>query len=198
MKNLRALLALSALGVLSNSFAVAPARADAWEDMMKPLAHLGAGRIGVDVQAMTPELREYFGAPGDRGVLVAEVEKDGPADAAGVRVGDVIVAARGEAVRAPMDLARVVGATDAGAGIDLTVVRERSEVALTAHPRGEKIPWLDPQGLAEQMRRGLLDGAIEGSDELQRQLDSLRERLEKLEREFREERQPRDDGKQAT
>ena len=39
------------------------------------------GRIGVRVQPMTPELREFFEVPSDLGVLVAEVETDHPAAA---------------------------------------------------------------------------------------------------------------------
>ena len=35
----------------------------------------GRGRIGIRVQPLTPELREHFGAPSDRGVLVSEVEE---------------------------------------------------------------------------------------------------------------------------
>jgi S1-C subfamily serine protease len=48
------------------------------------------GRLGVMVMSLTPELRKHFGAPDDRGVLVAHVEPDTPAAKAGVEVGDVI------------------------------------------------------------------------------------------------------------
>ena len=58
-------------------------------------------RIGVEVQPMTPELRGYFKAPADRGVLVVTVEEAAPAAAAGLRVGDVIIPAAGEPVSRP-------------------------------------------------------------------------------------------------
>src|SRR5262245_35092128 len=50
-------------------------------------------RIGVQVQPLTPELREFFGVEGDAGLLVAAVEARSPAADAGLRAGDVIVRA---------------------------------------------------------------------------------------------------------
>ncbi len=47
------------------------------------------GRIGIQVNPMTPELRKHFGAPEDRGVLVVKVEEGRPAALAGVKVGDI-------------------------------------------------------------------------------------------------------------
>ena len=66
------------------------------------------GRIGVAVQAMTPELREFMKAPADRGVLVTRVEPERPAAKADLRVGDVIVAAAGDSMEKPFDLVRAV------------------------------------------------------------------------------------------
>src|SRR3954449_6982705 len=43
--------------------------------------------IGVSVVDLTPELREFFGASKDSGVLVSSVADKGPAAKAGVRVG---------------------------------------------------------------------------------------------------------------
>src|SRR5262245_19487116 len=48
------------------------------------------GRLGVMVMELTPELRAYFGAPRDSGLLIAQVVPDSAAARAGVRVGDVI------------------------------------------------------------------------------------------------------------
>lgn len=61
-------------------------------------------RLGLGVDDMTPELREFFGAGRDAGVLVVSVEENLPADEAGLRVGDVIVAAAGNPVASRGDL----------------------------------------------------------------------------------------------
>ena len=48
------------------------------------------GWLGVVIQDLTPELAAGFGVKEDAGVLVAEVMKDSPAGAAGLKPGDVI------------------------------------------------------------------------------------------------------------
>ncbi|MGC8883430.1 MAG: trypsin-like peptidase domain-containing protein [Bryobacteraceae bacterium] len=53
------------------------------------------GDIGATVQAITPTLADGWKLPRDWGVVVADVEPEREADAAGLRVGDVIVAANG-------------------------------------------------------------------------------------------------------
>src|SRR5579883_1488479 len=48
------------------------------------------GRLGVSVVAINDELRKHFGAPEDRGIMVAHVEPSSVAATAGVQVGDII------------------------------------------------------------------------------------------------------------
>ena len=50
------------------------------------------GWLGVYIQKVTPELAESLGLADSRGALVANVLPNGPAQAAGVKRGDVIVA----------------------------------------------------------------------------------------------------------
>lgn len=68
----------------------------------------GHGFLGVGLRQLTPELQTHFGAPEGSGVLVASVTADGPAAAAGIRVGDVITAVDGLAVDSSRDLGREV------------------------------------------------------------------------------------------
>ena len=49
------------------------------------------GYLGVLIQKVTPDIAESLGLDKTRGALVANVSKDGPADRAGVKGGDVIV-----------------------------------------------------------------------------------------------------------
>ncbi|MDN5754047.1 MAG: trypsin-like peptidase domain-containing protein, partial [Nitrosospira sp.] len=53
------------------------------------------GWIGVEVQDLTPELAESFKRPHTNGALIAGVLKGGPADQAGVKPGDILVAVDG-------------------------------------------------------------------------------------------------------
>jgi serine protease Do len=56
------------------------------------------GRLGVQLNSLTPQLAEYFGA-GAGGVLVASVTEDSAAQKAGIRAGDVITSINGDRVR---------------------------------------------------------------------------------------------------
>jgi membrane-associated protease RseP (regulator of RpoE activity) len=144
------------------------------------------GRIGVEVQQMTPELRGYFRAPEDRGVLVVRVVPERPAARAGLRVGDVIVSAGGEPVHQPFDLVRLVAAAPAGETIELGVLREAKERILQVAPEGEPSLWAEPERFGtwfdEKLHRG--------SRELRERLEEIERRLEELERRLEE----RDEG----
>jgi membrane-associated protease RseP (regulator of RpoE activity) len=158
-----------------------------------PFGHPRA-RIGVQVQAMTPELREHLKAPEDRGLLVGRVEPDRPAARGGLRVGDVIVSAGGKPMRRPFDLVRVVGRAAADQPLELQIVRDGKERTLTVKPEAESTPWADPDRWAEWMERGM----HQGSKELRRRLQMLERRLEELERRFELERGPLGDGERRT
>ncbi len=70
--------------------------------------HPPAGYLGLLVRPLNSDLRRHFGAPSERGVLVASVEDDSPAAAAGLAVGDVIVGIDGEPVGSVAALHRAV------------------------------------------------------------------------------------------
>src|SRR5687768_4011062 len=51
--------------------------------------------LGVSLVDLTPELREHYGTDKNAGILVGSVEEGGPADKAGVKVGDIITSIDG-------------------------------------------------------------------------------------------------------
>lgn len=89
-----------------------------------------AAYLGAVVQEMTPELREYFGAPSDRGVLVAGVDADGPA-ARGLEVGDVILEVEKIPVRCGSDLTLAVRERKAGESVSLRAQRRGRSIELS-------------------------------------------------------------------
>src|SRR5579871_5943521 len=95
MRRISALLCVAGLAAAPASVAAGPSN-DPWstpqtQTIEKFEWSTAKGRLGVMVMGLTPELRKHFGAPDDRGVLVAHVESGTPAATAGIEVGDVIV-----------------------------------------------------------------------------------------------------------
>jgi hypothetical protein len=81
------------------------------------------GRLGATVMSLTPQLRAHFGAPSDRGVLVAHVEPGTPAAKAGIEVGDVIVEVRGRKIDASSDVLSAVDGLGKGDHVKVTALR---------------------------------------------------------------------------
>lgn len=88
------------------------------------------GYIGVQISPLTPEFAKELGLKKPEGALVGAVEKDGPADLAGVRVRDVILRVGGKAIQDYTDLVSFVGKMEIGKNLQVTVWREKAEVNL--------------------------------------------------------------------
>jgi S1-C subfamily serine protease len=86
------------------------------------------GFIGVQGQEITPDLAESFKLPGASGVLIAGVEPQGPADRAGVKPGDVLVAVGGKPVADPQAMLNAVAALRPGAKVPLALKRQGKDV----------------------------------------------------------------------
>ncbi|MBI2152191.1 MAG: DegQ family serine endoprotease [Candidatus Rokubacteria bacterium] len=89
------------------------------------------GWLGIVIQDLSDELAGGFGVAPRSGVLVADVMKDSPAEAAGLRAGDVIVEFGGRATPEVPELQRRVAATPPGQPIPLTILREKKQERLT-------------------------------------------------------------------
>ena len=93
---------------------------------------MSGGRLGAQLQNMSDELRTYFGAGADAGVLVAKVEADSPAAKAGLKAGDVIVDIDGAKIEDPGDAIQALQKREKGATATLQVVRDKRRVTLKA------------------------------------------------------------------
>lgn len=91
--------------------------------------------IGVGVTRLTKQLGDYFGVVDGNGVLINEVSKDGPAERAGLRAGDIITKVDDKPVKRTFDLMRYMG--DEG-DVTITFVRDRSEQTVTVTPEKRK------------------------------------------------------------
>jgi serine protease Do len=86
------------------------------------------GWLGVRIRDLseqeTEELTKRLGIREGYGVLIAQVMKDTPAEAAGMREGDVVVAIDGRPIVETRALQRLVGSAPAGRQVALVVLRE--------------------------------------------------------------------------
>jgi serine protease Do len=85
--------------------------------------HVTRGWLGVGIQKITPELAKSFGLKDEKGALVSQVAKGGPADKGGIETGDVIVEFDGKKVADMNDLPRVVASTPVGKTVPVKVLR---------------------------------------------------------------------------
>ncbi|MBX9918047.1 MAG: Do family serine endopeptidase [Nitrosomonas sp.] len=88
------------------------------------------GWLGVSMQDMTQELAESFGLEEPSGALIASVLKDGPADKAGIKAGDILVAIAGKALKNSSEMLNVVAALAPGETVTVTVIRNKQEKSI--------------------------------------------------------------------
>jgi serine protease Do len=82
------------------------------------------GRLGVRIQPITKELAQSFKLKEASGALIASVEPGSPADKAGLKPGDVVLAFNGQEIDDPNKLPRLVAATKPGQSATLRIWRE--------------------------------------------------------------------------
>jgi serine protease Do len=87
-------------------------------------------RSGLMVENLTPQLGEFFGAKGGKGVLVRSVEKGSVAAKAGLRAGDIIVRVNGESVSDVSDFSHALRSHQTG-NASVGVVRDKHEQTIS-------------------------------------------------------------------
>jgi serine protease Do len=85
------------------------------------------GWIGVRIQEVTDDIAESLGLDKPRGALVASVTDNGPAQAAGIQPGDVIITFDGKPVDNMRQLPRLVAETPVDKTVPVTVWRKRAQ-----------------------------------------------------------------------
>ena len=108
-----------------------------------PLA--AAAYLGVSAQPVTPASAMQLGLPVQSGAYVIATTADGPAQHAGIKDGDVIVAIDGKTVATPDDLASILAGLPPGESVSVDLVsgaggRRSVDVTLVARPLPTQFP----------------------------------------------------------
>ncbi|MFN2426484.1 MAG: DegQ family serine endoprotease, partial [Candidatus Binatia bacterium] len=144
-------------------FAIPSNMARAIMTSLKTTGKVERGWLGVAIQNLDREIAEAMGIDQAQGVLVADVTKDGPAEKAGIRRGDVILSVAGRAVKSTGELRNIVASHAAGKDVTVTVMRDKKQreidVELGALAATNDAPSSTPGRLSGE---GLLSGLALG------------------------------------
>lgn len=88
------------------------------------------GYLGVAIQDLSDELARQFKAPNTKGALISQVNKDTPADKAGLKPGDIVTSFQGKPVENSRELRQQVASTPPETKVNLTILRDGKEQAL--------------------------------------------------------------------
>jgi serine protease Do len=114
------------------SFAIPIDVATRVKEQIVATGHATHARLGVAAQEVNQSLADSFHLDKPEGALVASVDKGGPADKAGLKTGDVIVAVNGQPIVASGDLPALIGQSTPGQKATIDVFRQGKRMELSA------------------------------------------------------------------
>lgn len=132
-------------GSIGLSFAIPIGVAIDVVEQLKESGEVVRGWLGVGIQEVDRNLAESFGLERPRGALISQLETGGPAEKAGVQIGDIVVSLDGHAIEESADLPHVVGLVKPGTTVKLDVIREGKPLTLqvtVGKLGGEDVPSL--------------------------------------------------------
>jgi serine protease Do/serine protease DegQ len=88
------------------------------------------GRFGVDAQDLTPDLAQALGVGAVEGAVVTQVEPGSPAEKAGIRAKDVIIALNGRTVHGSADARNRIGLTSIGDDVEVKLLRNGKQTTV--------------------------------------------------------------------
>lgn len=86
------------------------------------------GYIGVQLAPLTEEFAKELGLVKPEGALIGSIEKNGPAELAGIRIRDVILGIDGKPVTNNTEMVSIIGKSTIGKSVRVTAWRDRSEI----------------------------------------------------------------------
>ncbi|MGZ5001347.1 MAG: DegQ family serine endoprotease [Methylomonas sp.] len=118
-------------GYMGLSFAIPIDVAMNVVEQIKTKGKVSRGWLGVQIQDVTRQLAESFGMDRPHGALVAKIIPGGPAEKAGLQVGDIIVEFNGQVIETSGELPPRVGVTPIDEKAKVKIIRQGDEEEIT-------------------------------------------------------------------
>jgi serine protease Do len=119
---------------------------------LREKGHVSRGYLGVNIQNLDFDRSQAFGLQSTDGALVTEVTEDSPAEAAGIRHGDVLLKVDGRDVRTTRDLIDYVSSQPPGRTVSIELLRDGQRMT-------RKVELGERQGGPEREAESSEDGA---------------------------------------
>jgi len=119
-------------GNVGIGFAIPANVAESVIESLRTDGKVNRGWLGVQIQSIDATMAEALGLEEAQGALIASVMADGPAAAAGLRAGDVILSFDGQPLDTMRDLPRIVAGIDSGTEVEIEVWRDGGKETLAA------------------------------------------------------------------
>ncbi len=94
------------------------------KDSLVEHGRVDRGYLGAMIQNLTKDLAKSFKYKGDKGVLIGDVTKDGPAEKAGLKSGDIVTKIDGKVMENASQLRNTVAATAPDTKVKVEVYRD--------------------------------------------------------------------------
>ncbi len=143
--------------------------------------------IGVYLQELNKELLDYFGVKEEKGLLVNRITKDGPAEKAGLKIGDVIIRVDGKEVATVSGLSKLIQDKKKGDTVKIELIRDKKSMSFEVAVAEEEGPsisrYFSPETYSEaygDVAKELLRQYEKSRDVYEKENVESRERLKKL------------------
>ena len=118
-------------GSLGIGFAIPISTAANIMDQIIKTGSVTRGWIGIEAQEITEELAESFGLQNTDGALIAGVQRGSPADAGGVKPGDILISVAGKPVKDPQAMLDLIAGQKPGETVSFTFRRQKNVLETT-------------------------------------------------------------------
>jgi serine protease Do len=125
---------------------------------LKESGEVTRGWLGVGIQPLSKEMREYYGIQEDQGVLVSQVFPGDPADKAGIQPKDIITAVDGEKISDARDLTGKIASLPVGSTAKVEVLRDGKEKTFKvtiAKREDDRVASMEQKGPKEDASLGI-------------------------------------------